>query len=216
MTDNDRTIASIGKPRHPTPPIIANHLRDVARTLDNNGRQATRLAELLAARGYPTSTIGDGGASNGASILVIDTDTGPDGERVPVTTTEAAALHHNRWADTDQRLAQLLRLIWTTGLQLEQLVADLIAHADDVDEIPAGTGSCTACDRFCNPRKDPNDRLRGGLCDACRKHWERTDGLTYDQWLLARRQLKGHTEGAADLTARFTTTLEHGNLGDTG
>lgn len=215
MNPSDDVIRSHGLPRHPTPQVLARQLRHLADTLEHNGTAAIRAASILAARGYPAGTLGDGGASNGASILVVDEETGPDGELVPCTSTEAAALNHDRWNDADRRLARLLRLVWSTSVQTESLAADLLAHAQDVDELPAGTGSCEACTKVCRPTvKNPDNRLRSGLCDACRKHWARSGITDRGDWLLTRRALLGHKEGAEALAARFAHALDSGEIGE--
>lgn len=198
----DHTIRSIGLPRHPKPDVIANNLDHLATVLRRDAQKAITAAHVLAARGWPTGTLGDGGGRSGAAVMV-------DGELVPVTSTEAAALHHDRWANVDQRLAKLLRLIWTSTVQLEQLIADLLAHADDADELPAGTGACEACSKVVRPdAKHPDRRLRAGLCDACRKHWERSGITDRADWLLARRAMLRHREGAEALTNRFRHAIE--------
>ena len=153
----------------------------------------------------------DGGTSSGPTILVPD-EHGND-ERIPATTTELAGLHHDRWHNIDHRYAQLLRLIWTTTLQLEQLTADLLAHATTDDPTPAGLGNCEACDHFCNPKRNPDDRLKAKLCPACHTDWTRKKTtLDYNDWLQLRRQLKGHTEGADGLNNRFQAVYG-GNTG---
>jgi hypothetical protein len=188
----------------PTPAILAKLLRDLAGTIEADGKRALVMLELLAARGWPNATLGDGGASNGASLLVVDADTGPDGERVPVTSTEAAALHADRWAGKDTELRKLTRHLAHVALRVDALIHDALAHGTTDDPVPAGVGTCEACDHFCNPKKNPDDRLKGKLCPACYIDRRRKQAdLSYDEWLLVRRQLKGHTEGAVALTHRF-------------
>jgi hypothetical protein len=220
MTQNDRTIASIGLPRHDSPRQLAEHLRALARLLEMVDLDtAIRAAPVLAARGWPSGTLGDGGSSTGASIIVTELDdpeVGPDGERVSVSRVEAAYFARSRYDDVDRRLAGLLAEVTRIAKrdlaklvqQSTHLAADILAHADDADEIPAGMGNCTVCEHFCNPKKNPNDRLRSGLCDACRKHQaNHRDELAYDEWVIVRRQMLGKTEGAAKLQARFHQAL---------
>lgn len=216
MTANDDVLHRLGLPRHPHPELIVLHLRRLADSLERHGRRAIATASVLADRGWPSGTLGDGGASNGASILVVDDETGPDGERVSVTSTEAAAFQRDRWHEVDRNLAMLLRLSWSTAVRLESVVADILAHADDADEVPAGTGACEACSKVMRPdARHPDRRLRAGLCDACRKHWDRSGITDRGDWLLARRAMLGHKEGADALAKRFTASLRTGQLGDT-
>lgn len=207
MTPTDRTIAAHGLPRHPKPQVLAAHSHQVANDIADHGTAAVRMATELAARGYPSGTLGDGGASSGASILV-------NGERVPVTSTEAAALAHDRFHDVDRLLATLFRTYWSTGVRIQQVMADVLAHASTEDRTPAGMGNCVACDTFCNPRKDPNDRLKTNLCPACYTDRARHKDISHTDWLVMRRQVKGHTEGAAGLAARFHDAIDNGDLGN--
>lgn len=170
----DRDLDRLGLVRCPTPKVLAAHLRDVAKILDSDGLVAEHAAGRLAQRGFPTATLGDGTGSRSNSEL---------------TSVENAAATPGKWADIDSRLAKLNRVLWKAGLDLQALVADLVAHADDSDRLPAGTGACEACNTFCRPTPEkPHNRLRSGLCDPCRKAWDKDHRPERGAWLIARRQ----------------------------
>lgn len=204
----DAAVARRGLPRHPTPKVLAGHLRDVADALEIHGRAALDLAPVLAARGWPSGTAGGGVSGGGASIRVLNED--GDEELVPVTSTEAAAMHEDRWADADRELAARLRALFTAAARAHQFVADLAAHADDADPLPAGTGECQACGRFVRPTKArPDDRLRSGLCDRDRQAWKRS-GLDRQAWLAQRRT--DPAEAAAVPLGEGATSCREGHV----
>lgn len=186
MTAIDRTLDTIGLVAHPKPKVLAQQLRALATLLENDGPQATRVATVLAARGFPAGTMGDGTGSRGS-------DPTSSTERAAGVTqdTRPADIKQGRHAGVDHRLAKLLRLVWKTGLDIETLVVDLLAHGDDVDLVPAGTGDCACCKRFVRPTAErPHDRLRSGLCDACRKAWDKANKggqLDRRRWIIERR-----------------------------
>jgi len=186
MTVTDRTLDSIGLPSHPRPKQLARYLREVAKLLESDGGRAVDLAALFSARGYPAGVAGDGtGVRSSDTTTSVERAAGVDQE-VP---------RPGRFDGADRRLARTLRLLWKTGLDIEEQVAQLLAHGDDVDELPAGTGTCVCCDRFCRPGvtgNDPangttNDRLRAGLCPACRSAWDRVGKPEKGPWIIARR-----------------------------
>lgn len=148
---------------HPTPSVLATHLRHVAKLLDEHGLLAIDLADVLAARGLPSAVGGNGSRSAD-----------------PTTSTERAAGADNelerdtRWDDIDVRLARLLHLLWKVGLDIEGTIAGIVARADDIDELPAGSGHCIACGNFIRPdHKHPDRRIRSGYCPACHSAWIR-------------------------------------------
>lgn len=174
----DRAVASLGLATHATPRTIAGHLRDVAKLLDSDGILAVKAAEFLAARGWPKGTMGDGTGSRSTSTSTsVETAARADQEEQDP----------GHWDDIDRTLARLLRMLDLTSLHTQSVLTDLLAHADDVDELPAGHGECACCGRFCQPQKDSNDRLRSGLCDACRKAWDRARRPERTDWIHARR-----------------------------
>lgn len=148
---------------HPTPRVIATHLRSIAKLLDDHGALAIDLADVLAARGLPAAVGGNGSRS---ADLTTSTEraAGADNDRD----------RDNRWDDIDIRLARLLRLTWKLGLDVEATIGDIVAHGDDMDILPAGTGYCVACDNFIRPdHKHPDQRIRSGFCPSCHRAWLR-------------------------------------------
>jgi hypothetical protein len=79
------------------------------------------------------------------------------------------------WNGVDGELDRYLALLTHTASHVASLLTRLLAHASDDDPIPAGTGPCAlrTCEHFCNPRRNPDDRLRRGLCPADYKRWAR-------------------------------------------
>jgi hypothetical protein len=160
---------------HPPLETLADHLRDVAKQLDRHaGHDRTRnlngtcrCLDCLAQRlgtghiGWPTTTLGDGTGARSSDHT---------------STTERAVLDPDPWSTIDIELAQALRTIWHHGLTTLTLIDRITAHAPDDDPIPAGTGPCTirTCDTTCRPTgKNPDNRLRSGLCPTCWKAWAR-------------------------------------------
>lgn len=183
MTILDRTIDTIGLPSHPKPKQLAGYLREVAKLLENDGTQAVGLAALFASRGFPAGTLGDGTGSRSSSTSTsTERAAGVDGDDGPADPPP-------QFAGADRRLARTLRLLWKTGLQVEEQVAELLAHGDDVDELPAGSGNCQCCERFVRPGQtgSEDDRLRAGLCPACSKAWLRAGRPERGPWIIERR-----------------------------
>lgn len=148
---------------HPTPKVIATHLRTVANLLDDHGTLAIDLAAVLASRGLPSAVGGSGSRS---------ADTTTSVERAAGTDQDTD--RNTRWDDIDVRLARLLRLTWKVGLDVQTTIGDIVAHAQDLDEVPAGTGSCLCCSNICRPdHRHPERRLRSGFCPSCYKAWIR-------------------------------------------
>ena len=59
---------------------------------------------------------------------------------------------------------------------------------DEKVTTPAGQGECQACATFCSGAD--NDRLRSGLCNACRvayQRWTKANGADRFRWLIERR-----------------------------
>lgn len=147
----------------PTRVTVVAELRAFIKMLEANGAEAERMAPLLAARGWPTGTLGDGGPRGNAEL----------------TSTERAADHRDRYADADEKLAKLY--VSTVALigAGRQFIADLSSHAgSDADHEGhdlAHTGTngawCLACERWVPGTAD--DRIRAGFCNACRMAWNR-------------------------------------------
>ena len=183
MTVTDRTIDTIGLPSHPKPKQLARYLRAVATRLEADGTQAVGLAALFASRGFPAGTLGDGtGARSATTSTSVERHAGVDGDDGPAD----PAPH---FAEADRRLARTLRLLWKTGLDVEEQITELLAHGDDVDELPAGSGNCQCCERFVRPGQtgSDSDRLRAGLCPACNQAWLRAGRPERGPWIITRR-----------------------------
>lgn len=143
--------------RAPSPKELIGVLRSLILVLDVHGDRAIEMAGLLAARGWPASTMGTG--SRGNSEL---------------TSVEAAVDRPGEWADVDLDLAKALHDVWTRGLDARTLIAHVVSHAapdDRQTNRQPGSGDCLVCDRYC--AGTATDRLRGGYCDSCRKAWDR-------------------------------------------
>lgn len=152
---------------HPTPKVIATHLRTVANLLEEHGTLAIDLADVLASRGLPSAVGGEGSRSS---------DTTSSTERAAGTAgdPDQDTTRSTRWDDIDLRLARLLRLTWKLGLDLQTTIGGIVAHAQDLDQLPAGAGNCECCGNFIRPdHKNPDRRLRSGYCPACHRDWLR-------------------------------------------
>lgn len=159
-------------PRHPSLWGVAQHLREIASALEDNGSHShadaaagrckclTCAARLLAARGWPAGTTGDGSGSRGA-------DTTSSTERAVVEPTLPM------FAGIDERLAKSLYVMWQVGLKVQSDVRNILAHADKDDVLPAGSGECARCGRFCRPDQKQGDRIKAGYCGACYRLWLR-------------------------------------------
>lgn len=97
-----------------------------------------------------------------------------------------------------------MRHAWNNLKFLEDTAYDIVVawchHVTDLSQYASGdaepgehvdrpsvVGECLACDRYV--AGTASDRLRAGLCDADRKHWERHRGEHADRqaWLISRR-----------------------------
>lgn len=194
---------------HPSPKQLAGYLRRLANKLDTHGGRALEMAEVLAARGFPASTGGNGARSSD-----------------PTTSTERAALHNapkdrddpwrpGEWEDADRRLHADLSALHTAALTVESGVDTVLHHATTADNIPGGTGYCTCggddpdspfwCGTFCAPRQNgSSDRLKSGLAPKCWMRFVRwrethTDGTVADWRHATRRAREIADERAAQL-----------------
>lgn len=175
----DRTVASMGLPRHGTPTQIARQLRDAARVIEQSGLDAIDLVSKLAARGYPT-----GGAGGSRSS---DRTSAP--ERLTIVELE----HKGHWTDADRRYATDLRTLERLALDVKATTHEIIRHADDIDPTPAGSGECRACARTCRPSEDrPGNRLRSGFCPTCYRAWlryrDQGGSMIRTDWAAQRRE----------------------------
>lgn len=150
--------------RHPSPMQLATHLRDLAKMLDMQGGLALDRASLLASRGYPASVGGNGPRSSDTT-----------------SSTERAALNTHPWDGIDERITNLMTTIQTNGIDLKGLLSNVLAHADDNDPLPPGTGYCACgCEHYCSPRQNGDeDRLKNLLAPSCHRaflRWRVTTG----------------------------------------
>jgi len=139
--------------------------------------------------GYPTATGGTGTRTSGL----------PSGLDRYLTMPDPAA-HAAR------RLEHILRTMLTLSAELHSLVtvwsADVAPDAQPTIERTRSGGDCLACGRYCSGNAATDDRLRAGLCSACRMHWRRWSDVnpTKDrgEWMLERRRsLAGNDEDVA-------------------
>lgn len=189
MTATDATIASIGLPRHASPHAIAKSLRRLAASLEDHGLAAIDMVHNLSARGYPSSTLGDGG-SRGSSV-----DTSTDRAVLGWMTDEdePAELPTFAWAGADHRYASLLAQLQLLTGKVQSETDEILRQADDVDPTPPGTGECLACGRFVRPDKEkPGNRLRAGLCPTDYRAWLRAGQPLRATWVAQRR--RSHTD----------------------
>lgn len=166
---------------HPQYGRIATNLRDFANVLDTLGEHNRRAAasgtcrclgcraEILAARGFPSGTLGAGARSSDTTSSTERAIGLAAGETTPLVPPDPS------FVGIDEKLARHMRLIWAAVTEAAGLVGVVNSHAPDDDPIPAGTGHCECCEKFCRPdgSKDPDNRLRSGLCPACHQAWLR-------------------------------------------
>ena len=170
----DPVVASIGLPRHRSMGNIAENGHATAAKVHLEGTAAVRMAAVLAARGWGTSTLGDGGSRG------TDSTSAPE--------RSVLADYVDRWTGVDRLLAQRLADYDKASSQLAKLIADLLHHAKDHDPIPAGTGECQACGRFCRPDgTKPGNRLRAGLCPTDYRAWLRAGQPARSDWVRTKR-----------------------------
>ena len=152
---------------HPTPAVLANHGRDVAQRIRDHGPQTILRAAVLAARGLPSNTAGNGSRSSDPTSSTERAAglSGDDGDPTPPD---------SEWLGIDATLAQLHRDWWRIGVQLLATYDRIQSQGGDDDEIPAGTGSCRRCDTFWRPTAEkPNDRIRSSYGPCCYFKWVR-------------------------------------------
>lgn len=162
--------------RHPQPQVIADDLEALAaflrtyhvhdKLLLRKGRCqcAVCLAERLGARGYPANTAGGIRGSDNTSST----------ERAAGVLSDTTQLAPPPFAGIDEQLHKLLRLLTRTGVNVVSTSIRVMSHGTDDDPVPAGTGSCNCCEKFCRPTPDkPNNRIVSGYCPTCYKQWDR-------------------------------------------
>ena len=121
-------------------------------------------AELLAARGFPSSTLGTGSRSS---------DTTSSTERAAGVLSDSRHPHLPRHADLDVTLAARLRALRYDAGEVAALVVELRSHDTTADPRPAGTGDCQGCGTFVLADPEKGRRIRSGLGPACYAAWLR-------------------------------------------
>lgn len=154
--------------RHPTPRVLASYLHGVADRIADHGDTTIDQAAVLAARGWPTSTLGSGGGRSADET----------------TSTERAALDPGPYDGLDDRLALVLRRLWDDAIRADETIDHVLSHASDDDPVPPGTGPCKlpTCEHLCQPRRNPDDRIKAGYCPTHYRRWLRLgkpDTMTY-------------------------------------
>ena len=178
--------------RHPTPAVIAAYLKRIASLIEHRGDQAITTARLLADRGYPTGNSAGGGRSSDTT-----------------SSTERAALDGSAWTDVDATVALALRGVWHHATEVEHAFAKVLAHASDDDPLPVGRGHCQACTHFCKGDGE-NDRLRDGLCHACKsaktRYLRRNPYATHSDFVTARKRDQRDHGASRDNSTSATLT----------
>jgi len=145
-------------------------------TTEHLGAATTTLRN--AQPGYPTAT-GGGGSPR------LDAAGNPPGLDRYLDVPDPAA-HASRRIDT--LLAQLLG----AATELHSVVLEWALPVTDQPTVQrtVSGGDCLACSRFVSGSVD--DRLRAGLCSACRMHWRRWSDAhptkERGEWMLERRR----------------------------
>ena len=139
---------------------------------------AASAALRLAQPGYPTAT-GGGGSPR------LNAAGNPPGLDRYLTMPDPAA------ADA-RRLDTLLAHLLAEATELHSIVntwATVVTDQPTIERRASG-GDCLACSRYCSGAD--GDRLRAGLCNACRMHWRRWQGdnptRERGEWMLERRR----------------------------
>lgn len=132
--------------------------------------------------GYPTNTSGGSGAPQ-----LSESGTPPGLDRYLERNDPAA--HAARQLDTT--LIAAVRNLDTVRSIVATWAADIHPDAQPVLERKVSGGDCAACNRYCTGTA--NDRLRSGMCNACRMAWQRS-GLERGEWLLGQRRELNDTD----------------------
>jgi hypothetical protein len=168
-------------PHHPDPTTLAHHAQQTAHRLLTNGDTATRYAQLAEAGiGYTRPNLN-------ASVA--------GGDRTSVV--ERAAASHERatataWWNALDRLTRALT-------ELEHAMNALLPKTPTPhDTPPVGAGHCGCCTRWVSG--STTDRLRSGLCDACRQAVRRItqNDPTIDRGAAIARRRRTLTETTTD------------------
>ena len=159
--------------------VKRQHLEIIARLMAMQVDLPSALANLRDAQpGYPT------GGSGGGAAPTLDAAGNPPGL--------------DRYLDKPDEAARNADLILTYTRQMLNsavIIHGLVTGWADSSTSPheggvaprrtASGGDCVVCATYCSGAH--NDRLRAGLCDPCRKHWQRSS-LDRGEWMLERRR----------------------------
>ena len=129
--------------------------------------------------GFPTSSGGSG------STPTLDAAGNPPGLDRHLVTPDPARDALRRLDQSSTELLRAATLIYDIVTRWGNPIAD----QPTIQRRSSG-GDCHACTKYCSGAD--GDRLRAGLCNACRMHWRRwsTDHPTQDRgdWILERRR----------------------------
>jgi len=159
------------------------HLEIIARLKAMQADLATCVANLRDAQpGYPTGGSGGGGAPR------LDSAGNPPGL--------------DRYLNIADPAAHDLELLCKQTRQMlnsASVIHDIVARWADSSTSPheggiaprrvASGGDCVVCATYCSGAH--NDRLRAGLCNSCRVHWQRwnvANNGDRGEWMLERRR----------------------------
>lgn len=184
----ERMVARAPMPHHGEPSDVAALLARVSARMIDDGYRPEALVTVLAARGYSTSTMGDGGPRSTDSTTPVERAAGVAGDPKKPTKDPLA-----RWRGKDREFHQTVADLERLALRYESLHTDVMAHAGDDDPVPVGTGHCVCCAKLVRPTADKDWlRLKAGLCPACYKSWQRYQAeggqLVRSDWLHERRK----------------------------
>lgn len=127
--------------------------RYVLRRLEREGSKADTHASLIArTSGYAGNSSFEAPVAGGDNSSVVERGL-----------TDQELAHVRRWDEARRKLALALEAI-------DHALTGLLPP-EQAPELPAGAGSCACCARWVSG--SANDRLRSGLCDACRQSVQR-------------------------------------------
>lgn len=120
------------------------------------------------ADGWPTTLGGDHGGN--AELTSVEAAAE---RRANLDGTQRAVrdLHHEHTVNANQYLLDAANALNACRRRLDEIARLVSGELPDGIGRFSGAGNCLACHRPCSGHE--HDRLRAGLCDPCRKAWER-------------------------------------------